>query len=102
MRAVVLACALAVGLGLAVTSGCDTAVHNIALGPLDAAPSCEEAKSHQDLAWIQDNVFTKSCALSSACHKGNAIEAAGLSLEADKSYAQLVGSDHLGVAAMSD
>jgi hypothetical protein len=95
MRAAVLACALVAG-------ACDTAVHNIALGPLDAAPACEEAKSHDDLAWIQDKIFTKSCALSSACHKGNAIEAAGLSLEPGKSYDQLVGSDHLGVAAMSD
>ena len=96
MRAAALACLLLAG------SGCDTSVHNIALGPLDAAPSCEEAKAHSDLEWIQTKIFTKSCALSTACHKGNAIEAAGLSLEAGTSYDQLVGSDHMGVAAMSD
>jgi hypothetical protein len=83
-------------------SACDTSVHSIALGPLDASPACEEAKAHDDLAWIQDKIFTKSCSLSNACHKGSAIEAAGLSLEAGKSYDQLVGSDGKGVAAESD
>lgn len=95
MRAVALA-------GLLLATACDTAVHDVTLGPLDAAPACEEAKSHADLDWIQDKIFTKSCALSTACHKGNAFQAAGLSLEAGKSYAQLVGSDHTGVEAASD
>jgi hypothetical protein len=51
--------------------------------------ACEEAKSHSDLAWLQANVFTTSCALGS-CHRGTAVSAGRLSLEAGLSHGQLV------------
>jgi hypothetical protein len=49
----------------------------------DAAPSpiCLEANSHSDLAWIQEKIFTPSCASFSACHKGTARDAGDLNLE---------------------
>jgi len=59
---------------------------------IDAAPSpvCIEARSHSDLAWLQDNVFTPSCANFNACHKGNATSASGLNLEAGNTEANMV------------
>src|SRR5207248_1971696 len=51
--------------------------------------SCAEATSHSDLAWIQANVFTTSCALGS-CHRGSAISAGRLSLESGLARGQLV------------
>lgn len=33
------------------------------------SPSCLEAQSHSDLAWITDNIFSKQCAFS-GCHNG--------------------------------
>ena len=53
--------------------------------------TCEEARSHSDLAWIQANIFTASCALG-ACHRGTALSAGRLSLEAGTSHAQLVNT----------
>jgi hypothetical protein len=60
-------------------------------GP-DAAISvtCQEATQHSDLAWIQDNIFSKSCAFS-GCHKGTATGAGSLSLEKGVSLGALVG-----------
>jgi hypothetical protein len=57
---------------------------------IDASPSCVEAQSHSDLAWIQSNVFTPSCANFTACHQGAASQAGGLDLEAGRSRAALV------------
>lgn len=61
---------------------------------LPDAPSalCTEATMHSDLQWIQDNVFTPSCAAFAACHRGPAIQAQGLNLEAGSAEADLV--DH--------
>jgi hypothetical protein len=61
------------------------------VGP-DAAVSatCQEATEHSDLAWIQDNVFGKSCAFS-GCHRGPALGAGSLSLEKGLSHGALVG-----------
>jgi len=50
-----------------------------------------EAASHSDLAWIQDNILTSSCAAFGACHKGAAPQAGGLNLEAGQSEANMVG-----------
>ena len=47
--------------------------------------TCEEAKSHSDLAWIQANIFTTSCALG-ACHRGTALSAGRLSLESGTAH----------------
>lgn len=55
-----------------------------------ASPSCQEATTHADLAWIQDNIFSKSCAFS-GCHKGTAVNAGSLSLEKGVSHDALVG-----------
>lgn len=80
-------------LALACCAACDTGVTAIALGPLDANPACEEAKTHSDLPWIQSHIFDKACSSSTACHKGAALEAAELSLTDGMSYAALVGVD---------
>ena len=65
--------------------------------PLDApqldAPlsaTCLEATQHSDLAWIQDRIFTPSCAAFTDCHRG-ATPPAGLSLEAGRARPNLVG-----------
>jgi hypothetical protein len=44
-------------------------------------PRCIEADQHDDLPWLQENVFTRSCANFSSCHMGNAPSAGGLNLE---------------------
>ena len=58
-----------------------------ATGP---SASCLEAESHSDLEWIQANIFTRSCAGFSACHKGNATSAARLNLEDGNSEGNMV------------
>ena len=52
--------------------------------------SCLEAEDHDDLEWIQANVFTRGCALSASCHKGDAEDANGLNLEAGNSESSLI------------
>jgi hypothetical protein len=47
---------------------------------------CQEAVNHSDLRWIQDNVFTTSCA---SCH-GASSPSAGLDLSDGHSYGALV------------
>src|SRR5690349_2353687 len=59
--------------------------------PPDASPSCIEATQHSDFAWIQQNIFAKSCAFATSCHSANANASAHLSLTKDLAYAQLVG-----------
>jgi hypothetical protein len=54
------------------------------------SPACLEANDHSDLAWLQDNVFTPSCAAFSVCHQGNATSAQGLNLEAGNTEFNLV------------
>ena len=46
-----------------------------------ATADCVEARDHSDLAWIQENIFTASCATTSLCHRGQANDARGLNLE---------------------
>lgn len=53
-------------------------------------PSCEEAANHSDLAWIQSNVFDRSCSTPS-CHRGVATNAGFLDLGAGHARDQLVG-----------
>lgn len=55
--------------------------------------SCMEATMHSDLTWIQDRIFTPSCADFDSCHMGLAPEAGGLSLERGQSHVQMVGVD---------
>jgi hypothetical protein len=66
--------------------------------PIDAgtdaiSPTCIEAMTHSDLTWIQDRIFSISCAGANACHKGAAADAAGLSLERGQSHRQTVDID---------
>lgn len=52
--------------------------------------SCVAANDHQDLAWIEDNIFNFSCAFSN-CHDGNQGSVEGrLDLRPGKSFAKLV------------
>ncbi len=60
-------------------------------GSGDVSASCVAATEHSDLEWIQQEIFTKSCAGFSACHMGEARSAAGLNLEAGMAQAALVG-----------
>ncbi|CAN5162245.1 hypothetical protein BH11MYX1_BH11MYX1_22810 [soil metagenome] len=55
-----------------------------------SSPTCAEATTHADLAWIQANVFDKSCVFS-GCHTGTAASAGHLNLTAGMSAANLVG-----------
>lgn len=54
------------------------------------SPSCLEAEEHDDIEWIEANIFKNGCALSSSCHKGDAGDANGLNLEAGNAEASLV------------
>ncbi len=52
---------------------------------------CQEAMQHSDLAWIQQKIFTPSCA-TAECHAGSDPEV-GLNLEAGRAYANLVNKN---------
>jgi hypothetical protein len=64
----------------------------------DAAisPACLEAENHADLEWLQDNVFTPSCAAFAACHQGAANAARGLNLELGNTEGNLLGVESVG------
>lgn len=53
--------------------------------------ACAEAKNHSDLAWIQSNIFTPSCALA-GCHKTPAVGGGHLILDTGQSHGQLVNT----------
>src|SRR5689334_2017429 len=57
------------------------------------APTCLAAPAHQELSWLQTNVFTKNCALSN-CHDGKTSLRQGQhpDLASGHSYAALVGA----------
>jgi hypothetical protein len=65
--------------------------------PPDASARCLEANEHDDLEWLQDNVFTPSCSAFASCHKGAAASAGRLNLEAGNTADNLIdqpaGSD---------
>lgn len=78
--------------GLVVLAACgDDGAPAVDAAPPDADPLCLEAVNHSDLEWIQENVFTPSCARFTACHQGNALMAGELSLEAGVTHAEMVG-----------
>ena len=67
----------------------DAATMTATDGGTDATLSiCDQAAQHSDLAWIQTNVFSATCARSNCHVTGN--EAGGLVLEAGKSHDYLV------------
>lgn len=51
--------------------------------------ACLEATAHDDLGWIQSQVFSRSCTFA-ACHQGAATGARGLNLEPQMAHAELV------------
>ncbi|MBA3395033.1 MAG: hypothetical protein H0T89_20470 [Deltaproteobacteria bacterium] len=57
-------------------------------GTLPEPTVCQQATMHSDLAWIQANVFTPSCA-TAMCHSGSEPEV-GLRLDPGTSYNNLV------------
>ncbi len=67
-------------LPLLVIFGCDSGLDDVD-GGSSVDPSCAEAATRSDLEFVQDEIFTKSCANASACHQGDARFAAGLNLE---------------------
>jgi hypothetical protein len=78
-------------IALASLAGCG-GDDDVPLGP-DAAvgSSCDTNQDQANLDWIQENVFSPSCADFSVCHMGRALMAGELSLEPEDSHAQLVG-----------
>lgn len=79
-------------LALVLVAACGTGVSQPDASTVDARPSaeCLEAPNHSDLEWLEENVFTPSCAAFSACHKGSALSAGGLNLEAGNVEGNLV------------
>ena len=93
--------ALAGALATIVAAGaCDTRVRGIALGPLDANPSCEAARdpANHTLPWIQTNILDKRCAFS-GCHQDVDDQSADLKLTDGDSYTQLVDADAKAMVA---
>jgi len=52
---------------------------------------CQEAMQHSDLTWLQEKVFTPSCA-TAMCHSG-ADPAVGLNLDAGRTFNNLVNKN---------
>ena len=75
-------------LGLAVC--CFVASGSVACDDEELSPACAEAREHSDLDWIQDQIFTKSCASFRSCHQGAAASAKGLGLDDGASSDSLI------------
>jgi hypothetical protein len=73
---------------LAACSDEGTAPQPDAPGP---SADCLEAANHSDLAFIQAKILTPGCAAFTACHRGAATSAGGLSLEAGQTLPQMLG-----------
>jgi hypothetical protein len=115
MRHPALSSVLALSLGVVAACGTDSAPGPTGSGP-DAgigtsppgdaavpehdaaveAAECQEAEQHADLAWIQQKVFTPSCA-TAMCHAGAEPEV-GLTLEAGRALTNLVNKNASTVA----
>jgi hypothetical protein len=60
-------------------------------GTPDATGPCEEAKTHSDFTWINQHIFTASCAFM-GCHNDVPVPSGdGLNLSSSKAYAAIVG-----------
>jgi hypothetical protein len=76
----------------AASCGNNPSVNNDA--SVDTIPAiCEEAKSHQDFTWIQQNILTNQCAAFSGCHNGATNPAGMVDLRAGMAHAHLVDYD---------
>jgi hypothetical protein len=71
-------------------------------GDPDAGVSaaCQEATQHDDLAWIETDIFARSCTFM-ACHRNPATDANGLVLEPGQAHAELVGQPSLVAPTMT-
>jgi len=56
---------------------------------MEASTDCADATMHQELGWLETNVFGKQCTFS-GCHNGGNTDAGKLDLRAGKSFASLV------------
>jgi hypothetical protein len=84
MRSAALIAAL-VGCGEPSNSFRDAAVDTL-------SPSCAEAVSHSDFAWLETNIFVVSCVFST-CHNGaDTGVASKIDLRAGQAYTHLVGA----------
>ena len=61
---------------------------------MSTSASCVDAAGHQELSWIQDNVFTKQCTFS-GCHNGENTKQGKIDLRAGHSFATLVNGDSM-------
>ena len=52
--------------------------------------ACMDATSHEDLTWLQKNVFTPQCAAFSGCHDGQSTKQGMIDLRDGHTYATLV------------
>jgi hypothetical protein len=77
---------LLVGLAAGCSSGATSKTDAAADAML--SPSCREAEQHSDLAWLQEQVFTPSCAAFASCHSSTG--QTGVNLEAGATMASLV------------
>lgn len=79
------------------TTGGAPDAHETTVSP-DASPQtiCDQAKQHSDFAFIQQHIFTPSCA-TAMCHTGPEPEV-GLNLSAGNAYANLVNKGASTVA----
>ncbi len=67
-------------------------------GGEDDAAACAEAMNHNDLFFVQTEVFTPSCSVSTSCHRGSARSAYGLNLEEEPTDADFIAK--VNVASM--
>lgn len=61
---------------------------------MSTSASCVDAAGHQELSWIQDNVFTKQCTFS-GCHNGENTKQGKIDLRSGHSFATLVNGDSM-------
>ena len=62
---------------------------------VSTSASCMEAANHQDLPWIEANIFAAQCAFS-GCHNGAATKAGRINLkDPGMSHDDLVGADSM-------
>jgi hypothetical protein len=76
---------------LAPACGGGATAPTIDAAPDAISPACLAAETHQDLPWIEANVFATSCA-TATCHDGTAVSpATKIDLHPGKSRASLLG-----------
>ena len=64
---------------------------------MSTSATCTDAVNHQELSWIQKNVFTPQCTFS-GCHNGENTKQGKIDLRDGKSFATLVNGDSMLVS----